>query len=118
MGFMVKRIIIFFIILCAFILGSFNATFTIKKFPIDIEEKDKEFFAQARLFLDTNEAYKGENLWCANVIHEENKTTFIFYSGAQKETEDSRIFGLYNKIKNCPCFPIHISFMNDTMIVE
>jgi len=113
-----KKIIILFIILCSFILGSFNSTFIIKAFPIDIEEKDKKLFVQAKLFLDTNLTYKGENLWCSNVIHKENKTTFVFRSGAQKEIEDSRVFGLYNKIEDCACLPIRISFINDTMIVE
>ena len=113
-----KKLIIFLFLLSAFILGSFSSSVCLDTYPIDIDGKDKNKFVQAKLFLDTNAVYKGENLWCSNVIHKGEKTTFVFYSGTQKNVVERRFFGIYNKIESCPCFPISVSFINDSMFVE
>ena len=65
---MVKKILIIFSLILAFIIGGLGSDVVISSYPVNIESKDAKMFQEAKLYLDTSIDYMSKNWWCSGVL--------------------------------------------------
>ena len=115
---MVKKILIIFSLILAFIIGGLGSDVVISSYPVNIESKDAKMFQEAKLYLDTSIDYMSKNWWCSGVLHQNDSTFFFFEEGELPNIRKTKLFGFYENVQFVPYFgfPMNIVFFKGVFV--
>jgi len=112
---MVKYFVLGLLSIAFFVLGSFSTRMYCRGTPIVIEERYKEMYSIARLYIDTTKNLSTENWWCENII-EENDTTKFFFNLNDNFDVVYVHFGIFESSLTTPVFPLEVDFYKGSLL--